>query len=204
MIADLKRPWIDRKPLFDRIVGVRGDSTGQGDMPMEFLQTISCLGRCRTIQDFPHFSGQTRPGYTASVGREPPPLRGHDGQWRRPCSLTYKTLLTPAEGAATSLRVPGRSYGASQHPWPTGQWLPDVARTAATLRRHAGPPEPYTLVLQSNSGKRANSFFILDQKHGFRTPESRLGLCRRFVLMQFFGNARGDKHLKEVPFWSSL
>lgn len=37
ILADLNRPWIDGKRLFDRIVGVKGDSTGQGDMPMEYL-----------------------------------------------------------------------------------------------------------------------------------------------------------------------
>jgi hypothetical protein len=35
ILAELKRPWVDGKPLFDPIVGVKGDSTGQGDMPME-------------------------------------------------------------------------------------------------------------------------------------------------------------------------
>lgn len=43
ILAELKRPWIDGKPLFDRIVGVKGDSTGQGDMPMEYLQMHSGL-----------------------------------------------------------------------------------------------------------------------------------------------------------------
>jgi hypothetical protein len=43
ILADLKRPWLDGKPLFDRIVGVKGDSTGQGDMPMEYLQMHSGL-----------------------------------------------------------------------------------------------------------------------------------------------------------------
>lgn len=43
MLAELKKPWRDGKPLFERIVGARGDSTGQGDMPMEFLQGHSNL-----------------------------------------------------------------------------------------------------------------------------------------------------------------
>jgi hypothetical protein len=55
MLSDLKKPIkaTRKKPdgteedyewtLFERIVGVRGDSTGQGDMPMEFLQSHSGL-----------------------------------------------------------------------------------------------------------------------------------------------------------------
>lgn len=43
LLAELRKPWEDGKPLFDRVVAVRGDSTGQGDMPMEFLQMHSGL-----------------------------------------------------------------------------------------------------------------------------------------------------------------
>lgn len=42
-MAELKTPWLDGKPLFDRIFGVKGDSTGQSDMPMEFLRRPSSL-----------------------------------------------------------------------------------------------------------------------------------------------------------------
>lgn len=55
MLADLKKPIKATRTkddgsneeyewtLFERIVGVKGDSTGQGDMPMEFLQMHSGL-----------------------------------------------------------------------------------------------------------------------------------------------------------------